>query len=158
LSFLARADESGDWKRFDQRVPIALTWCHFGGHRSWFCCTGRRCKRRVAMLYLGAAPVFACRACLGLTYASQTESPHFRNIGRSRKIRMLLGGTADLFDPFPEKPRGMHWRTYWRIRARGKAADNIAMGQAKRFAELWRRRAAIHGLPGGGWVEEGEQQ
>lgn len=162
LSFLAREDETDDWKRFDQRVPIVLTWCHFGGHRPWFCCTARpsglRCNRRVAKLYLGAAPLFACRACLGLTYASQTESPRFRNISRSRKIRVQLGGTADLFDPFPEKPRRMHWRTYMRIRARGEAADNLAKTQAERLAELWRRRVAADGLRGGGRVEEGDQQ
>ena len=39
-----------------------------------------------------------------------------RGIGRARKIRVQLGGTANLFADFPEKPKGMHWRTYMRLR------------------------------------------
>jgi hypothetical protein len=31
-------------------------------------------------------------------------------------IRMRLGGSNDPLEPFPQKPRGMHWRTYRRAR------------------------------------------
>ncbi len=34
---------------------------------------------------------------------------------------MRLGGTADLLEPFPEKPRGMHRQTHLRLRARAEA-------------------------------------
>jgi hypothetical protein len=54
------------------------------------------------------------------------ESPKFRSISRSRKIRMRPGGSASLFERFPEKPHRMHWRTYHRLRARGEAADATA--------------------------------
>jgi hypothetical protein len=127
---------SGDIERrqIEQRVPIVWTACFLGGQRPWFRCTAysgtQCCGRRVAKLY-GASDLFACRHCYGLAFASQQESLRFRNINRSRKIRMRLGGVADLGAPFPQKPRGMHWSTYRRIRARGEAADRIAFGQLR---------------------------
>ena len=36
---------------------------------------------------------------------------------------MRLGGSNDPLDPFPQKPRGMHWRTYERLREQAHAAD-----------------------------------
>jgi hypothetical protein len=121
-------------RQIEQRVPIVWTACFLGGQRPWFQCTvysgNQYCGRRVAILY-GAGDLFACRHCYGLAYASQKESPRFRNISRSRKIRMRLGGCADLGAPFPAKPRNMHWRTYDRLRTRGEAADRIACGQLR---------------------------
>jgi hypothetical protein len=37
-------------------------------------------------------------------------------------IKMRLGGSNDPLEPFPRKPRGMHWRTYRRLRNQAKAA------------------------------------
>jgi hypothetical protein len=37
-------------------------------------------------------------------------------------IRMRLGGSNDPLEPFPQKPRGMHWRTYRRLRDQAHAA------------------------------------
>jgi hypothetical protein len=34
---------------------------------------------------------------------------------RSRRIRQRLGGSANLMEPFPERPKGMHWSTYLRL-------------------------------------------
>jgi hypothetical protein len=31
-----------------------------------------------------------------------------RGLGQARKIKMRLGGSADLLEPFPAKPKGMH--------------------------------------------------
>jgi hypothetical protein len=127
---------SGDIGRrqIEQRVPIVWTACFLGGQRPWFHCTvhseGRYCGRRVAILY-GAGDLFACRHCYRLVHASRQESPRFRNISRSRKIRMRLGGSADLGAPFPARPHGMHRSTYHRLRARGEAADRIAFGQLR---------------------------
>ena len=80
------------------------------------------CSRRVAKLYLRTPALFACRQCCGLAYASQSENPRYRAISRVQKLRMRLGGSANLLKPFPKKPRGMHRWTYYRLSAKAMAA------------------------------------
>ena len=122
LSFRSRGWDCAEWKSIEQRVPIVWTRCHLGGGRPWFRCNasvaGTHCGRLVAKLYLGASAGFACRHCYGLVYASQLEPPSYRGLGMARKIRNRLGGGPDLFDPFPERPKGMHLRTYQELRRR----------------------------------------
>lgn len=131
----------------EQRIPIVWTSCRYGGRRPWLTCEsyskGEYCGQRAAILY-GVGDMFACRSCYGLSYQSQHESPRLRRISRSRKIRVGLGGSEDLFQPFPTKPRGMHHRTYERLRARGVAADGDAFSRAGSGVEslLSRWRAA----------------
>jgi hypothetical protein len=85
------------------------------------------CGRRVAVLYL-AGELFACRRCYQLAYESQQQRPPWRSMSGSLKIRRRLSGSPDPFEPFPEKPHGMHRRTYLRLRARAEAAEAIAFG------------------------------
>jgi hypothetical protein len=84
---------------------------------------GRPCGRRVAKLYLRDAAVFACRHCCGLAYASQQEIPRHRAISRAQKARMRLGGSANLLERFPKKPRRMHRMTYYRLSAKAMAVQ-----------------------------------
>jgi hypothetical protein len=103
----------------EQHVPIAWTACHFGGSRPWFLCSamvdGKYCGRRVAKLYLGGSPVFACRQCHDLIFVSQLEPVGLRGIEKARKIRMKLGGGPDMFAQFPPRPKNMHSSTYDRL-------------------------------------------
>jgi hypothetical protein len=63
-----------------------------------------------------AGTLFACRHCYELAYASQQETTHERGLLRIQKIRARVGGTHDIFEEFPPKPKGMHHRTYYRLR------------------------------------------
>ena len=63
--------------------------------------------------------------CHDLAYASQSETQVHRAITRVQKLRMRLGGSANLLDPFPGRPRGMHWRTYRRLRVAARAAEYL---------------------------------
>jgi hypothetical protein len=125
LSYRSCSSGSSEWKAIEQRLPISLTTCHLGGVRPWFICPvycdGRYCGRRAAILYC-ASDLFACRRCNRLSYASQQQTPLHRGLEQAREIRMRLGGTADLVEPFPVRPKGMHRRTFQRLRARAEAS------------------------------------
>jgi hypothetical protein len=128
LRFQFKPTDRSDWKVVEQKVPIAWTACALGGQRPWFICTalvgGVPCGRRVAKVYLGGSPIFACRHCHRLAYASQLDSAFHRDIAKAMKIRMRLGGSPNLCDPFPDKPKNIHWRTYERLRKIHDAAES----------------------------------
>lgn len=118
LRYRVHAHGTGEGQETEQRIPIEWTPCHFGGERPWFVCAvsknGEYCGRRVAKLY-GAGTLFACRHCYELSYQSQRETPDGRATLKAQRIRKKLGGSPSLFDDFPIKPKGMHWRTYRRM-------------------------------------------
>ena len=92
--------------------PIYLDWtrCHLGGERPWFLCP--RCSRRVAVLYGGER--FRCRHCHDLAYPCQNETDMDRAARRANRIRRRLQWPPGVLNGHGPKPKGMHWRTYWR--------------------------------------------
>jgi hypothetical protein len=73
----------------------------------------------------GAGRLFACRECYRLVYASQQAVPRDRNLAQARKIRERLGGDANVLNPLPPKPFGMHWRTYDRFADAPRQIDRL---------------------------------
>jgi hypothetical protein len=143
LMYRSRSYGATEWKSVEQRVPIIWTACHLGGRRPWFVCSvysgGRYCGRRVALLF-SAGELFACRRCYGLAYASQHEAVHHRGLGKAQKVRMRLGGSPSMLEPFPDKPKGMHWCTYerlWRLHDAAEERSNIGL---MHFISRLRRR------------------
>ena len=118
LLFRYRSGPSAEWE--DVQEPVELDWtpCNFGGERPWFVCpgvvNGVACGRRVAVLH-AAGKYFLCRHCYDLAYQSQRDNKMYRALHRAQDIRRRLGGSANMMEPFPEKPKGMHWRTYERL-------------------------------------------
>lgn len=91
------------------------------------------CNRRCRILY-GPGSRFLCRRCGDLKYETQYEPDFARAATRALKIRERLGGRCGIDDPFPPKPKGMHWRTYQRLEAEEEALQRSwALGIAAKF-------------------------
>ncbi len=114
LLYRHRNGLGGEWE--DVRETVALVWtpCNFGGERPWFVCPGVGCGRRVAILY-GPGRYFLCRHCYDLVYESQRDNAMYRALHKAQAIREKLGGSASMMEPFPERPKGMHFETYMRL-------------------------------------------
>lgn len=103
-------------------VRLTHTPCNYGGHRAWFLCPD--CGRACAVLYgLSRRGSFACRTCLHLAYASETESPVDRCWRAQRKLEAKLTEDGD-------RPSGMRRRTFERICKRWEEIE-------ERKDELW---------------------
>jgi hypothetical protein len=111
------------WQHEEYRVGIDWTRCHYGGRRPWFLCPVAGCARRVAVLFGGG--IFACRKCHHLTYDSQRKPALIRAIRRAQGIREKLGASANMLEPLPAKPKGMHLRTYWRLLLKYERATGV---------------------------------
>lgn len=81
--------------------------------------------------------VFACRHCRKLAYEVQRETAGDRAIRRADAIRDRLGWQAGILNPDGWKPKGMHWRTFWRLKAEHDRLKGGALGAwAKRLGIL----------------------
>jgi hypothetical protein len=58
-----------------------------------------------------------------LAYESQQEPMNQRGLGKVQKIRIQMGGSQNMFEAFPDKPKGMHWQTYDRRRGAYDVAE-----------------------------------
>ena len=144
LSYRHRSG-GGDWKT--EEYPVWLDWtpCTYGGRRAWFLCPARGCGRRVAILYGGA--IFACRRCYRLAYRSQRERADDRARRRANRIRMRLGWEAGIFNPEGAKPKGMRWRTFWRLKAQHDALVGVQLdGIGHRLGLLNRKLEGVRAM------------
>jgi ribosomal protein L37E len=126
LIYRTRSRGEDEWYDMDYRIGLEHTSCHLGGKRAWFQCPGRGCARRVAKLHQ-VGRHFVCRHCGNLAYESQREDTSSRAISKAQNIRRKLGASANLIEPFPAKPKGMHWRTYERLRFEGMSREYRSM-------------------------------
>jgi hypothetical protein len=51
------------------------------------------------------------------------KPPAFRLLAKTQNIRLRLGGSASLTEPFLSKPKGMHGHTFARLRWQAQEAD-----------------------------------
>ncbi len=138
LSYRHRSGPGGEWEGVRESVPLEWTPCNFGGERPWFLCPGADCSRRVAVLY-GPGRYFLCRHCYALSYESRREDKASRALRRARKIRERLGGGANMLEPFPEKPKGMHHDTYMRLFWRSHEAEKEQLAYAREWLDKLKR-------------------
>jgi hypothetical protein len=108
----------------EQRVQTQTSPCHLGGQRHWFTCP--RCGKRVAVLY-ALGRYFACRTCGGLGYATQKEGSGDRAASRADKLRRRLGWAPGILNGDGGKPKGMHWKTYQRVKSHHDALVQVSL-------------------------------
>ncbi|WP_156373672.1 hypothetical protein [Rhizobium sp. Leaf386] len=102
----------GEWQPVNEQIAFARSDQPFGGSRLYLVCP--RCRRRCVVMYGGSH--FRCRRCLNLAYSSQSEDASGRAMSKAQNIRKRLGDCGGFDDPFPDKPKGMHWETYHRLK------------------------------------------
>ncbi len=117
VTYRWRINSIDEWQSKEQVVSLAHTACAYGGSRPWFVCP--YCSRRVAIVVVNGEHV-ACRHCLKLTYASCNEDTIDRSWRVRDKIKARLGGDdKSLY----LKPKGMHQRTWERLRWQYRNAE-----------------------------------
>jgi hypothetical protein len=146
LEYRYRQGEA-EWEDVVEDVPLVWTDCNYGGRRAWLICPGVKngvpCRRRVAILYLGGR-YFLCRDCYDLVYESQREDEMDQPRRKAQKIRVKLGGSANLLERLPDRPKGMRELTYWALQAeyyrlelaREAIFEGQLLGMARRYGWL----------------------
>ena len=101
-------------EQFDYPIYLRTTVPPYGGLKWWFICPFA-CGRRVRKLYLPpGAKCYECRHCHNLSYVSRNDGK-YGALFKAQAIRMRLGGSPSIYDPFPPKPKGMWSKTYRRL-------------------------------------------
>jgi len=111
-----------------RHYPVTLSWvpCRYGGHRPYFHCP--KCHRRVVRL-LSRWGLFTCRQCAHVNYFSQQENKASRPISQAQKLRQRIDASSALVDPIEmkQKPKGMHWQTFYRHLNKINQAEGLAL-------------------------------
>jgi hypothetical protein len=122
-------------------IELERTNCQLGGARTWFRCPEKDCGRRVSKLY--GADTILCRVCLNLTYPSQRLAGRDRALQICQNVRQQLGGSANLLEPFPPRPKNMRWSRYLKLWRRSREAEDRYWSVLSDFVEKL-GRATMH--------------
>ena len=94
-----------------------------GGGLRWFFICPRSNSLCTVLHCPPGSQSFAGRAAWRMSYTSQRRSRQDRPLERARSIRMALGGSANMAEPFPTKPLRMRWTTFDRLKAKAEKAE-----------------------------------
>ena len=84
--------------------------------------------------------------CYDLAYQSHCYGRDDRYVAQAAKIRRALGGSEGILDDFPDRPKGMHGRTYERLASRCAAYERPVFATIERLlAVLSEVEASGHG-------------
>jgi hypothetical protein len=120
------------------RIPFAQSETNYGNSRYWMRCPNPMCQRRCGRLYLyrfpDGLPAFFCRKCLKLVYRSQNRTHMDRMIDKKWDLIHRLGADSDFIY---DKPKWMHWKTFYRMKEEVETLDRTIMLQgAAMFSHL----------------------
>lgn len=116
-------------QHYPQHILLQWTQPYFGGFRPSMLCP--KCSARVARVHQWIGG-FVCRKCCGNPhYATQCKGASSRRAFAVSKLRLRLSGEASLTAPFPDRPKGMHHRTYMRLKIKSGAPRSQPLETAK---------------------------
>ena len=130
-------------KPYENTVQLTQTACNYGGVRHWFRC--EYCRGRVGVLYFSNGQC-ACRKCFRLASKSERETWHDQQFRKANNLRDLLGWKPGIAHADGYKRKGMHWKTFYRLKAEhdfyvqrifGHTAEWCAKVQARQQAPMW---------------------
>ena len=93
----------------------------------------------MAVLY-APGRYFASRLCGGLSYATEKEGLGDRASTKADKLRKRLGWEAGILNGDGGKPKGMHWKTFHRLKGHHDALVQFS------FHDIGRRFGFLHKL------------
>lgn len=106
---------SGEARDYKHRIRLSYTVPHYGGKRWWLHCPVN--GQRVGKLYMPpGAEAFASRTAWRLGYRSQRVTPRDAVFERLYRVQRKLGCPQGWDEPVC-RPKGMHRRTYERLKA-----------------------------------------
>jgi hypothetical protein len=114
FNYRSRTSDYAEWENVELFIQFDYTACNYGNQRTWLLCP--HCHKRVGVVY-SEGKYFLCRKCSQLNYQSQHENHFERQQTKAQKIRQKLGGHFSSSSHFPDKPKGMHWQTYWQLQS-----------------------------------------
>lgn len=141
-SLLVRYTRTGDSEQHVQLITLVGQPCYYGGYRTLLKCPD--CERRVVALYC-THRIFRCRHCERLTYLSRRKQAHERGLMMAQDIREKLGGSRNLLEPFPVRPKNMHRAIYEKFRRR---AQEFEARWTQGLGELRQQRTLAPGCRG----------
>ncbi len=59
----------------------------------------------------------------------------YRALHKAQAIRERLGGSANMTEPFPEKPKGMHFDTYMRLWHEHREAESAQLAGMREWLD-----------------------
>jgi hypothetical protein len=136
FSYRSRTSDYDEWENVELFIQFDYTACNYGNQRTWLLCP--HCHKRVAVVYCGGK-YFHCRKCSQLNFRSQHENYLERQQIKAENIRKKLGGSASLVSYFPDKPKGMHWQTYWQLQNKAMQCEIVSMQGQKASLERMTR-------------------
>lgn len=122
-------------------VVCRLEWQrqHFGGQRLWIGCP--ICGRRSGRLFFVDQKA-GCRVCHEVVYDTQRVTAGWRAADRAQRRRRRLGGSTNLFEPFPPRPKWMRRQRYQHLEQREQIDLSLHLAGVPLIANLVRQRVA----------------
>jgi ribosomal protein S27E len=104
-------------------IRLEVTAQAIGGARLWLVCPD--CEKRRTWLAILPDRV-TCRVCGRLAYLSQGLSDqNRRSLSAERLYARINVRCSSVEREQGKKPRGQHWRTYWRLYEKARALDPL---------------------------------